>query len=95
MADNIRIPAIIAEAKKQGFLNNFTDSILFVDSVRSSKKILRILEKEGELNTEQLASRMDFDLNTIRIYLRGLQKSNLIEGKSQGFRQLKLWSLKK
>ncbi|MGA8895750.1 MAG: hypothetical protein WB539_10620 [Planktothrix agardhii] len=94
MADNVRIPAIIAEAKKQGFFNNFADSILFVDSLRRSKKILRILEKEGELNTEQLAIRMDFDLNTIRIYLRGLQKSNLIEGESQGLRQLKIWRLK-
>lgn len=78
MADEYFIEQILKEAKKQGLLKGKQNPCV-LETINSANDIIKLLKEESSpLSTEQIANHVGLDINTVRIYLRVLNKLQII-----------------
>lgn len=93
MADEYFIEAMLTEAHKQKLLNGKQNPIL-IETVNHANLIINFLKNEEGLSTEQIARRVGFHVNTVRIFLRVLKSLKVVESfRQQGDGQIKYWRI--
>jgi len=93
MADEYFIQEMLTEAHKQKLLNGKQNPIL-IETVNHANLIIIFLKNEEGLSTEQIAHRVGFHVNTVRIFLRVLKSLKVVESfRQQGNGQINYWRI--